>query len=75
MKIPHPGKYLAEIAERKGLNNEQLSRLSGVSRSTINRFFNHKSDCRTMAFLRICKALGLYSVPDEEKSLPLSKLR
>lgn len=62
-------RILAEM-QKKGINKFQLSKLSGVKRSTIYNVFNKSYDIKLEALRPIAKVLGVsldYLVYGEEK--------
>ncbi|MGI0108322.1 helix-turn-helix domain-containing protein [Salinimicrobium sp. WS361] len=56
----------AQVRE-SGVTNYKLHKLSGLSQSSISRYFNEESDMSLEAFIKICNALELkcYLVPEE----------
>ena len=56
----------AQVREN-GVTNYKLHKLSGLSQSSISRYFNEESDMSLEAFIKLCNALELkcYLVPEE----------
>lgn len=52
--------YIKEIKKERGLTNEELSKLSGVSLGTLNKILSgHTTDPQFETVKAICKALNI----------------
>lgn len=60
-------KFLKDRMESLGMNQNQLSIESGISRGTLSKYFSHSQEMGLKNYLKICGALKLrpYLIPSE----------
>jgi len=51
--------YLKEVAQRRGLTNQQLADKTGIDRPQINRILNGQKTPTLASFFKIADALGV----------------